>query len=136
MPVVLSLQSIHVIVNKMSSRNEKDKETSFIYKAARNFKTSTALSENWLRLSNCYITPQTKSKSRILTVFALARPCVTKVKSLLSVRQQPKVFAIVSLLGCQSDIRGTLYEPVLEKTNNLGSDQVWHKPACTVTEDG
>ena len=23
-----------------------------------------------------------------------------------------------------------------EKTNNLGSDQVQHKPGCTVTEDG
>ena len=29
-----------------------------------------------------------------------------------------------------------LYEPVREKTNNLGSDQVQHKPDCTVTEDG
>ena len=28
------------------------------------------------------------------------------------------------------------YEPVPEKTNNLGSDQVQHKLACTVTEDG
>ena len=27
------------------------------------------------------------------------------------------------------------YEPVREKTNNLGSDQVRHKPGCTVTED-
>ena len=29
-----------------------------------------------------------------------------------------------------------LNEPVPEKTNNLGSDQVRHKPACTVTEAG
>ena len=29
-----------------------------------------------------------------------------------------------------------LYEPVREKTNNLGSDQVQHKPGCTVTESG
>ena len=28
------------------------------------------------------------------------------------------------------------FEPVREKTNNLGSDQVRHKPGCTVTEDG
>ena len=28
------------------------------------------------------------------------------------------------------------YEPVREKTNNLGSEQVQHKPGCTVTEDG
>ena len=28
------------------------------------------------------------------------------------------------------------YEPVREKTNKLGSDQVRHKPACTVTEAG
>ena len=28
-----------------------------------------------------------------------------------------------------------LYEPVREKTNNLGSDQVRHKPGCTVKED-
>ena len=27
-------------------------------------------------------------------------------------------------------------EPVHEKTNNLGSDQVQHKPVCRVTEDG
>ena len=27
-------------------------------------------------------------------------------------------------------------EPVREKTNNFGSDQVRHKPGCTVTEDG
>ena len=27
-------------------------------------------------------------------------------------------------------------EPMREKTNNLGSDQVRHKPDCTVTEDG
>ena len=26
------------------------------------------------------------------------------------------------------------FEPVREKTNNLGSDQVQHKPTCTVTE--
>ena len=29
-----------------------------------------------------------------------------------------------------------IYEPVREKTNNLCSDQVQHKPGCTVTEDG
>ena len=27
------------------------------------------------------------------------------------------------------------FEPVREKTNNLGSDQVRYKPGCTVTED-
>ena len=27
-------------------------------------------------------------------------------------------------------------EPVHEKTNDLGSDQVRHKRGCTVTEDG
>ena len=26
------------------------------------------------------------------------------------------------------------YEPVREKTNNLGSDQVRHKPVCTATQ--
>ena len=30
----------------------------------------------------------------------------------------------------------TIIEPVGEKTNNLGSHQVRHKPGCTVTEDG
>ena len=28
------------------------------------------------------------------------------------------------------------FEPAHEKTNNLCYDQVWHKPACTVTEAG
>ena len=27
-------------------------------------------------------------------------------------------------------------EPVCEKTNNLGSDKVQHKPGCAVTEEG
>ena len=29
-----------------------------------------------------------------------------------------------------------IFKPVREKTNKLGSDQVQHKPGCTVTEDG
>ena len=29
-----------------------------------------------------------------------------------------------------------LYKPMGEKTNKVGSDQVQHKPSCTVTEDG
>ena len=29
-----------------------------------------------------------------------------------------------------------LFEPVREKTNNLGSDQARYKPGCTVAEDG
>ena len=29
-----------------------------------------------------------------------------------------------------------MYEPVREKTNNLGSDQVQHKPGSPVAEDG
>ena len=29
-----------------------------------------------------------------------------------------------------------IFEHVHEKTNNLGSDQVRHKPGCTVTQDG
>ena len=27
------------------------------------------------------------------------------------------------------------FEPVREKTNNLGCDQVRHKPGCTITEE-
>ena len=33
-------------------------------------------------------------------------------------------------------IKSLIIEPVYEKTNNLGSDLVQHKPGCTVTEDG
>ena len=33
-------------------------------------------------------------------------------------------------------LKASTAEPVLEKTNNLGSDQVRHKPACTFTKDG
>ena len=28
------------------------------------------------------------------------------------------------------------YEPQHEKTNNVDSDQVWHKPGCAATGDG
>ena len=34
------------------------------------------------------------------------------------------------------DFKNLTIEPVREKTNNLDSDQVLHKPGCTVTEDG
>ena len=37
--------------------------------------------------------------------------------------------AIIKLLSWKN-------EPVHEKTDNLVSDQVQHKPGCTVTEDG
>ena len=33
-------------------------------------------------------------------------------------------------------LRENINEPVSEKTSNLGSDQVRHKPGCTVTEAG
>ena len=34
----------------------------------------------------------------------------------------------------QTDRYGEIFEPVHEKANNLGSDQVRHEPGCTVTE--
>ena len=34
------------------------------------------------------------------------------------------------------DLKSITYEPVVEKTNSLGSDQVRHKLDCTVTEAG
>ena len=37
---------------------------------------------------------------------------------------------------CFMSVFSLFNEPVHEKTNNLGSDQVRHKPGCTVTEDG
>ena len=42
----------------------------------------------------------------------------------------------VNILNLRSGNFRLMYEPVCEKTNNLGSDQVQHKPGCTVTEDG
>ena len=39
-------------------------------------------------------------------------------------------------IGKLVSLKLKLLEPVHEKTNNLGSDQVRHKPGCTVTEDG
>ena len=43
-------------------------------------------------------------------------------------------------LGCNAiqNMSGSefIIEPVREKTNNLGSDQVGYKPVCTVTEAG
>ena len=36
----------------------------------------------------------------------------------------------------KSGSRPTSFEPVREKTNSLGSDQVRHKLGCTVTENG
>ena len=36
------------------------------------------------------------------------------------------------LIGCQYFI----FEPRREKTSNVVSDQVWHKPGCTANGDG
>ena len=55
---------------------------------------------------------------------------ITKVK--LVIKRQPK-----GLRPTNPDIiNAQQYEPPRGKTNNLVSDQVQHKPACTVTEDG
>ena len=40
------------------------------------------------------------------------------------------------LLFLKADKLHEANEPVREKTSKLGSDQVRHKPVCTVTEDG
>ena len=37
---------------------------------------------------------------------------------------------------CLSLLGLIIYEPQREKTNNVDSDQVWHKPGCTATGDG
>ena len=53
---------------------------------------------------------------------------MTKVRHKLRTMQAQKMARGLNIwVGC---------EPVREKTNNLGSDQVCHKPACTVTENG
>ena len=39
-------------------------------------------------------------------------------------------------IAAQNKSHVFVFEPVCEKTNNLGSDQVLHKPGCTVKEDG
>ena len=46
-----------------------------------------------------------------------------------AVNRWPRILKMEDL--CKTN----LFEPVHEKTNNLGSDQVQHKPACTVTEE-
>ena len=53
----------------------------------------------------------------------------------LSLLRQERLFGAheIQRFNRYGEIR---YEPVHEKTNNLGSDQVRHKPGCTVTEDG
>ena len=40
----------------------------------------------------------------------------------------------ISLVSAQS--KPLLFEPQHEKTNFVVSDQVRHKPSCTITEDG
>ena len=44
--------------------------------------------------------------------------------------------AIITVRPLKYLILCFISEPVFEKTNNLESDQVRHKPACTVIEDG
>ena len=47
-----------------------------------------------------------------------------------------RISSLSSLAGDKRLVPGRRNEPVSEKTNNLGSDQVLHKSGCTVTEDG
>ena len=52
------------------------------------------------------------------------------------------VVLIVVLVVIQDNVMArtvsgkTAYEPQHEKTNNVVSDQVWHKPGCIATGDG
>ena len=45
---------------------------------------------------------------------------------------QEKKWALIEF--CEAEGMVFIFEPVREKTNNLGSDQVRHKPCLTVTE--
>ena len=47
-----------------------------------------------------------------------------------------RVNSVGNYLHRKEDMLKKTSEPVHEKTNTLGSDQVRHKPGCTVTEDG
>ena len=42
----------------------------------------------------------------------------------------------VAVRPLSSQFQGRIYEPSRGKTNNVVSEQVRHKPGCTVTEDG
>ena len=42
----------------------------------------------------------------------------------------------ISMVMRYKEIRVHVVEPLHEKTINFGSNQVRHKPGCTVTEDG
>ena len=56
-----------------------------------------------------------------------------EITSLVSIMLQVLILLSMSASGGKLFI--FLYEPVREKTNDLGSDQVRHKLPCTVTED-
>ena len=47
---------------------------------------------------------------------------MNQIKNAIHIREETPAFV------------SQLYEPVREKTNNVGSDQVQHKPGCTVTD--
>ena len=50
--------------------------------------------------------------------------------------QRPSISALTIGQSSCDAVGLLIIEPVREKTNNLGYDQVRHKPGCTVTEDG
>ena len=66
-------------------------------------------------------------------------------KTISEMRSYPKpppavhgvMAATFMLLGNkESDLKVSIYEPRYEKTDNVVSEQVRHKPSCTNTEDG
>ena len=70
-------------------------------------------------------------QSVVMTIETTSHP------AMLDARKEPHMYedSFISSIFYQFLYLG-LFEPVHEKTNNLGSDQVRHKPGCTFTEDG
>ena len=79
------------------------------------------------------------------------RLCVHNTVSKIHLLSNPKFQLLSIFCSCTdrfvSDLVGNpedqfsrvaahIFDPVHEKTNNLGSHQARHKPGCTVTEDG
>ena len=54
---------------------------------------------------------------------------------LIGQRLTPAVRVITAEVQSDQE-RQSINEPRHEKTNNVDSDQVWHKPGCTATGDG
>ena len=87
-----------------------------------------------LRLRSSYVCICLRFQNKCVREFLPATPLFERCCVDFAPVLKPFLYILVLLYALKRKCTGLSYEPVREKTNNLGFDQVRYKSGCTVTK--